>query len=410
MGASLDDIETEVVSKVEVILADVKRLKRDDFSARLGLLRQVDDLYQRLEPPINLFFRQWTSITVFTCIEIVIRAGVFEKLRERDDLSAEELGKATGVDAGVIETVSKARAMRILVAARIIQSRGEDRYSHTPKSLIFVPGEQTAIDSFNLLTLLNKCYITIPSYITTRPTSDLLDPLKSPYACAYGMEGKTFYETISAIPGQLDTFNRSMNQPGPDYGIFPYHTLKADVEAEPHRAFVVDIGGGNGKALRVVMKATSNAFGTGAQLVLQDRPDVLSQLNAEERKGLELMPHDFHTEQPVKNAHVYTLCQILHNYPDHLCLDILKNIGEAMGPKSRLLILDAVLPAQTEVGGDMMQYLIDFVGLAMSGKERTEKEVAILLESQGLQLVKVWYGKANGMGWQAVVEARLRLD
>ena len=30
-----------------------------------------------------------------------------------------------------------------------------------------------------------------------------------------------------------------------------------------------------------------------------------------------------------------------------------------MSPKSRLLIIEAVLPAQTEVGGDMGGYLID---------------------------------------------------
>lgn len=30
-----------------------------------------------------------------------------------------------------------------------------------------------------------------------------------------------------------------------------------------------------------------------------------------------------------------------------------------MGPKSRLLIVDAVLPPQTDVGGDMAGYLID---------------------------------------------------
>jgi hypothetical protein len=30
-----------------------------------------------------------------------------------------------------------------------------------------------------------------------------------------------------------------------------------------------------------------------------------------------------------------------------------------MTPKSRLLIVDAVLPAQTEAGGDMAGYLID---------------------------------------------------
>lgn len=30
-----------------------------------------------------------------------------------------------------------------------------------------------------------------------------------------------------------------------------------------------------------------------------------------------------------------------------------------MSPKSRLLVVDAILPAQTEVGGEMAGYLID---------------------------------------------------
>lgn len=65
-------------------------------------------------------------------------------------------------------------------------------------------------------------------------------------------------------------------------------------------------------------------------------------------------------------AHVYHLSQILHNYPDHVCHDILKRVAEAMSPKSRLLIVEAVLPAQTEVGGDMGGYLIDVSGLFSS--------------------------------------------
>jgi hypothetical protein len=41
----------------------------------------------------------------------------------------------------------------------------------------------------------------------------------------------------------------------------------------------------------------------------------------------------------------------------------------------------------------------------MGGKERTEKEFAAILDCEGLELVKVWPGKAR---YQAVVEARLK--
>lgn len=44
----------ELVQKIEAILANAKRLNEDDFPARLALMKQVDSLYQDLEPPINL--------------------------------------------------------------------------------------------------------------------------------------------------------------------------------------------------------------------------------------------------------------------------------------------------------------------------------------------------------------------
>jgi hypothetical protein len=42
-----------IVPKIEAILADAKKLNDDDLPARLGLMKQVDNLYQDLEPPIN---------------------------------------------------------------------------------------------------------------------------------------------------------------------------------------------------------------------------------------------------------------------------------------------------------------------------------------------------------------------
>lgn len=43
----------------------------------------------------------------------------------------------------------------------------------------------------------------------------------------------------------------------------------------------------------------------------------------------------------------------------------------------------------------------------MGGKERTEVEIEGLLSAEGLELVKVWQGKAM---YQAVVEARLKRE
>lgn len=53
------------------------------------------------------------------------------------------------------------------------------------------------------------------------------------------------------------------------------------------------------------------------------------------------------------------MSQLIHDNPDDVCQDILKRVTEAMSPKSRLLIVEVVLPAQTEAGGDICGYLID---------------------------------------------------
>lgn len=95
------------------------------------------------------------------------------------------------------------------------------------------------------------------------------------------MEGRTFYETLSANPEYLDTFNKSMSEPGPDYGIFPFSSLKEEVKAEPERAFVIDIGGGKGQALLHnqllhIQKESEQSFGIRAKLILQERPEKSS--------------------------------------------------------------------------------------------------------------------------------------
>jgi hypothetical protein len=76
-----------------------------------------------------------------------------------------------------------------------------------------------------------------------------------------------------------------------------------------------------------------------------------------------------------------------------------------MGPTSRLLIAETVVPALTEVREDIGTYWMDMVMLGIGGKERSEKEFAALFDAVGLELVKIWMAP-NGR--QAVLEARLK--
>ncbi len=97
----------------------------------------------------------------------------------------------------------------------------------------------------------------------------------------------------------------------------------------------------------------------------------------------------------------------MHNYQDSTCIQILKNVTVAMGPKSRILIGEIVIPARVTVAGEMTGYWKDIAMLVVGGRERSAKEFAGILEAAGLELVKIWPFKT---GSQAVIEARLKRE
>lgn len=82
--------------------------------------------------------------------------------------------------------------------------------------------------------------------------------------------------------------------------------------------------------------------------VIQDRAPVLKQAEAEvwpkvnpsalAAGKVAFMPHDFFETNPVKNADVYWLRYILHDWSDDYCINILSAIRSSMGPNSRILI------------------------------------------------------------------------
>jgi hypothetical protein len=99
----------------------------------------------------------------------------------------------------------------------------------------------------------------------------------------------------------------------------------------------------------------------------------------------EVLPADFFDAVPA-GGDAYVLGNILHDWPDDDCLRILSVVRTAMGPHSRLWVLEHVLDpqpprparAQAEV------HLLDLHMLVLfGGRERTRAEYAALLTASG---------------------------
>lgn len=82
--------------------------------------------------------------------------------------------------------------------------------------------------------------------------------------------------------------------------------------------------------------------------MVQDRQLVLQQAQSEiwprenvlalTEGRVDFMPHDFFDENPVRDAEVYWLRYIMHDWSDDYCVRILSAIRPSMGPQSRILI------------------------------------------------------------------------
>lgn len=169
---------------------------------------------------------------------------------------------------------------------------------------------------------------------------------------------------------------------------------------------IVDIGGGKGHDLVDFGQRHPQIKG---KLVVQEMPYMVEQMQGK-LDGVEYMVHDFNQPQPVQGklsrrrgriklhrlthtsvagASAYFLHQILHDYDDKTCRNILRQILPAMRKgHSKILIQELVLADQ---GAHWMATGLDVeLMLCLASRERTESEFKHLAADVGLVVEGIW--------------------
>jgi len=170
----------------------------------------------------------------------------------------------------------------------------------------------------------------------------------------------------------------------------------------PDRPLMVDVGGGRGLALLEMRKGCPSLRG---ELILQDRPYVLDDIRPEDLPGVTKMPHDFFEEQPVKNAQIYYIRRVMHDWQDQDAARILKAIVPAMAKDSRIIISDMAI-SEPVTPRDAGAIWLDLMMLSIGGKERTARDWTRLAELSGLSLLRIWQ-EPDKFGPLCVVEYML---
>jgi O-methyltransferase/methyltransferase family protein len=185
--------------------------------------------------------------------------------------------------------------------------------------------------------------------------------------------GTDFWTWLAANPDERAIFDRAMEQ-----GKVNRVERLAGVEWRGDET-VVDVGGGNGSLLVHLLSRRPGLRG-----IVFDLPETVRD---EEALGdrIEFVEGSFF--ETVPPGDVYVLSTILHDWDDERALAILRTIRAAVGPESRLILLEAVVPAGNEPGGSKW---LDLLMLALfAGRERDEAQWRALLEDGGFEPVSI---------------------
>ena len=149
---------------------------------------------------------------------------------------------------------------------------------------------------------------------------------------------------------------------------------------------VVDVGGGLGLLLSTILLANPAAEGVLFEVphVAADAALFLEKAGVVERS--KTVGGDFFESVP-DGGTTYVLAQILHDWDDEHCGQILRNCRRAMHSDSKLLVIEQVLPPRNEPSFGKW---LDLHMLVMAGgRERTASEYRSLLATAGFDLTSV---------------------
>jgi hypothetical protein len=197
-----------------------------------------------------------------------------------------------------------------------------------------------------------------------------------------GMElahGMSFFEYVTQHPAAGRNFDVAMAMT---------HEGEPEAVAESydfaHVRTLVDVGGGNGAELAAMLQRHQHLRGVLFELpaVIERGAPALAALG----ERCEFVGGDFFESLPA-GGDAYLLSRVIHDWDDDGALRILRNCRRAMGTQARLLLVETVIPTDSQPHPAKM---VDISMLVLTGgMERTEEQYAELLDRAGFRLTCV---------------------
>ncbi|KAI0059947.1 S-adenosyl-L-methionine-dependent methyltransferase [Artomyces pyxidatus] len=398
-----------------------------------------------VQPPPLTIISLAMQFHVSTAVRTAVDTHVAEILREAgpQGLHVRDIAKPTNVDPKKL-----ARILRLLATNHVFVEVSPDVFTHNRLSSLLDSGksvdsmlkspETRYLGTLGLTAVIG--HVTDEAFKSSSYlTETLLDPEfghsaepnKSAFNKAFNEE-KDLWQFFER-PGnefRLSRFGSAMDgtknlaPPGAILEGYDWKDLKEG-------ALVVDCGGGVGSQSLTLAKTHPHLH-----FVVQDRPAVVENgvkfwnenlPGALDSGRVKLQAHDFFDPQPVKNADVFLVRMILHDWSDEFSVKILRRLREAATPDTRLIVVDQLMsyaceeetlkeipgallpvppaPLLPNLGQDFAYYTdLQMMGF-FNAQERTVTQFKELLEQGGWKLLAVHHGAPFAISSQKVIAA-----
>ncbi len=325
-------------------------------------------------PPPPVLFQMATAYWISQAIYVAAKLGIADLLADGPQ-SLVALADATRSDARALF-----RLLRALSSVKVFSQVGNDYFalSRIAEALRSdVPGS------------LRATVITIGE-IHYQACGELLHSVRSGSPAFDHVFGMSLFDYLQNNAEASAAFNHGMTNLS---SLLAYAVLLAyDFSGI---SSLVDVGGGEGELLRRILVVNPEMTG-----IVFDLPNTVGLANRVVSDGgrCSYIAGNFLESVP-EGADAYLLCGIVHDWDDDRAITVLRNCRRAMTKKSRVLVVEMIVPDTNSVS---FSKLLDLNMMAMTGgKERTNSEFQALLDAADLRMTRV----VPTMAPQSIIEA-----
>ncbi|XP_030536598.2 caffeic acid 3-O-methyltransferase-like [Rhodamnia argentea] len=313
-------------------------------------------------------------------LKAAMELGILELLSESSaQLSPAQIASRLSIKSPDA-TVTLDRILRFLASYSFLSctlaqdkaGRPERLYGLGPKSKFLVNGQGHNIAPW-VLFLLDKVSLSGWFHLKEAVVKGEGDPFKL-------ANGAILYEYTGTDPELNNSFNNAMKCGS------TYYMGKI---MEFYRGFegartVVDVGGGVGESLRLILSKHPHLRGINFDLPYVVKDGV-------SYPGLEHVAGSF-VDDPIPKGDVLLVKWQFHGFGDEFSLQLLKNCWSALPASGKVVIIDPISPeypgtdlvTRTTFTSDMIM-----LGMTNGGKDRTLKELEIMARAAGFGALKV---------------------